>query len=193
MPGQIPFLFNFLPEHIDRTNAVNFQLENANLINAVGNYYSYVRENSDRGAILRSPAKIFIEDMSVHFELKGPKWTYSGKVNCVKGCLFITMTSHSGKSFHHVYKIGLREKPDVLCGVFTGVSTAFDPIGGRAVLERLDSEYSLLKARRLSIKTLSKSRSGNEASLAKYFRTRVKNNLIVPQPVTFTHDDLIEA
>jgi hypothetical protein len=162
------------------------------LVKAVGSYYSYVRENSDEGFVLRSPAKIFMEDRQVHFELRGPKWIYSGKVHFVNGCLFITMNSHSGKSFHHVYKIGLRERPEMLLGVFTGVSTAFDPIGGRAVLERSDRDYKDLEAQRLSIEKLGKSKSKRDVALAKYFEERLKNNLIVPPPTTFTYEDLVK-
>lgn len=160
------------------------------LVQAVGSYYSYVRENSDQGNILRSPVRIYIEDRSVHFELRGPMLTYNGKVTYVNGCLFITMASFSGKSFHHVYKIGLRERPEVLCGAFTGVSTAFDPIGGRVVLERCERGYEHLTPQRLKIRQIKKRTRKTLKFLGVYFNDRVKNNLIIPKPVTFTHEDL---
>jgi len=102
------------------------------------------------------------------------------------------MRASKGKEFHHVYKIGTREKPSLLKGVFSGVSTAFDPIGGRTVLIRSDEDFSKLKNAELAINEIAKSGSKTEKKLAMYFMNRSENNLSIGRVITFNENELDE-
>jgi hypothetical protein len=160
------------------------------LLELVGTYYSYVRRSDGEGILFRSPVNITQKDGKVWLQLKGPKWNYNGVVELENGCLFILLRSDGGKIIHHVYKIGTREKPAVLQGIFSGVSTAFDPIGGRAILICVDEEFSKLKNAELKIADLKKSKSVTDRRLGEYFSSYDVNNLSINKIVAFTIDDL---
>ena len=100
------------------------------------------------------------------------------------------MESANGKVIHHIYKIGARHKPGVLQGVFSGVSTVFDPIGGRVVLVRVEGPWEELTTKELTPADLSKSTFPWEQSLVQYFGTYHNNNLLTNKSTTFTHADL---
>jgi hypothetical protein len=172
-------------EHMD--NPVN-----PILLSCIGNYYSYVRQNDDKGIILRSPVKIYVKEGKVCFDLKGGKWTYAGDVEITHGCLFILMRSSGGKMIHHVYKIGARDQPHVLQGIFSGVSTAFDPIGGRAVLVRLEEKDSeKLFNKKLEVTKLTESKDVGLKNIGHYLADRNGNNLSINSiGMTFGIDDL---
>jgi hypothetical protein len=162
------------------------------LLACAGNYYSYVRRNGEKGVVLRSPVSITEIDGKIIFELLGPKWKYTGEVKLKHGCLFVLMKAAEGKMIHHVYKIGVREQPLVLQGIFSGVSTAFDPIGGRAVLIRSGEELKKLSNAALDIDELRKSDSNTDRTIAEYFEAYSRNNLIVSTVRMFNEEDLIE-
>jgi hypothetical protein len=163
------------------------------IVGAEGVYMSYVRMNSDEGKVLCSPARIIINETSSKFELRGPKWTYRGDVKLEGGCLFVSMHTEVGKSFHHVYKIGKAHRPRILQGIFSGVSSAFDPIAGRCVLVRADVEFGTLKNESVSIATLRSKPGKVEKALAKYFKDRSLNNLIVEGITTNDIPDLVRG
>jgi len=104
--------------------------------------------------------------------------------------LFILMKSSSGKEFHHVYRIGKREEPALLRGMFTGVSTSFDVIGGRTVLIRQKENFSKLRIAQLDMSDLRKSESLEDRRLAEYFEVFEKNNLRIAGTPYFSLDDL---
>lgn len=176
------------PEFVEQTDAP----VNAILLSCVGNYYSYVRQNDDKGIILRSPVSVYVKDGKVRFELKGGKWIYAGEVEITHGCLFILMRSSGGKMIHHVYKIGAREQPQVLQGIFSGVSTAFDPIGGRAVLVRSEEQDSeKLFNKKMEVTKLTKSKDVELKNIGNYLADRNGNNLSINSiGMTFGIDDL---
>jgi hypothetical protein len=160
------------------------------LLACTGTYYCYVRRNDSAGVILRSPCRLYVTDGRVRFELQGPKWHYSGLVSLRHGCLFVLLESAGGKAFHHVYKIGQREKPQVLQGIFSGVSTGFDPIGGRVVLVRATEVYGEMTHDTLEVSRLLKSKDRVEVALAEYFEAYGDNNLQIKRVVTFGVEDL---
>lgn len=160
------------------------------LLSLVGNYYSYVRRNDTEGIILRSPVRIYEATSKIVFELAGPMRIYVGEVQLIHGCLFILMTENGGKHIHHVYKIGTRQKPDVLQGIFSGVSTTFDPIGGRTVLIRTESVFSKLSRKSGSAKEFRLSDFPVEKKIASYFKDYASNNLQLKRVITFTEADL---
>lgn len=155
-----------------------------------GAYYCYVRANHSEGWIFRSPVRIVIKEKKLVFELKGPAINYKGESSSRGGCLFILMTSAEGKAFHHVYKIGERHRPYVLQGVFSGVSTAFDPIGGRTVLVRQENTFDTLTNRRSKISVMKKSKSEEDRAVASYLSEYNKNNLSIAKSASFGIEDL---
>jgi hypothetical protein len=162
------------------------------LLSLVGNYYSYVRRNDEQGYILRSPVRIYESRAKILFELKGPMRLYQGEIKLRQGCLFILMEEEAGKQIHHVYKIGTRPKPQVLQGIFSGVSTNFDPIGGRTVLVQSDNSFDKLQHKEGSVKEFSKSDQPAEKSISNYLKDYSSNNLRINRVVGFGDTDLNE-
>lgn len=161
------------------------------LLACSGNYYSYVRRNDESGSLLRSPVRIYQQGKQVYFELTGPAWTYRGELKLKNGCLFVLMESDAvGKMIHHVYKIGVREKPPVLQGVFSGVSTTFDPIGGRTVLVRMEEDFTQLTNRQATLPEFQSSPLAFEKKIARYLSEFTTNNLRINRVVTFGIEDL---
>jgi len=134
--------------------------------------------------------RMWIEGNQLRFELKGPRLFYHAILELRHGCLFIPMKSEEGKAFYHVYKMGTRKHPHVLQGTFSGVSTAFDPIGGRTVLIRADSLYSELTNDSLDVVKLEKSEALAERRLSVYFRDYANNNVSPNKSYSFDLSDL---
>jgi len=156
----------------------------------VGSYYSYVRQNSNEGVLLRSPVRIYEKDKKIFMSLKGERLDYSGEFRMQKGVLFVLLQNEEGKCFHHIYRMGDIERPKVLQGIFSGVTSGFDPIGGRVVLELRSEEYSALKIAALEISTLKSHVQKNDQRLAKYFMKYSDNNLKIGKTSTFGFSDL---
>jgi hypothetical protein len=154
-----------------------------------GNYYCYVRRNSEDTVVLRSPVRISKNGGQYFFELRGPSWTYKGVMTSSDGSVFVLMRSESGKQIHHVYRIGKARRPKVLQGIFSGVSTTFEPIGGRVVLAAVDEPFEKLKNKELRPVDLKKDK-GLGARLARYFEKYEKNNLRINPPMGFNDGDL---
>ena len=159
------------------------------LTGLLGNYYCYVRRSSKYTAVFRSPVRIRRDGDLYTFELQGPRWLYAGRVTLSKGCIFILMQSESGKQLHHTYKIGIREKPQVLQGIFSGVSTAFEPIGGRVVLVAVSEPFEKLEGKEMTPIEMKKT-GALGARLARYFESYEDNNLRIRPVVSFSEDDL---
>jgi hypothetical protein len=160
------------------------------LLSLIGNYYLYVRRNDPRTLVMRSPVHVSEDSGNVIMEVRGPLSTFKGTLELTNGCLFVLLRSSSEKRIHHVYKIGRREKPKVLQGIFSGVTTAFDPIGGRVVLARTELPKEKMSNLEQTIGQLKKSNVPGESKLANYFRSFEGNNLRIGQPRTFSFDDL---
>lgn len=146
------------------------------LASCVGEYYSYVRRNSEQSVILRSPVNIYKDDKKIRLKLHGPVVVFEGELKLSNGCLFVLMHAPNGKVIHHVYKVGAGIRPKVLQGIFSGVSSLFDPIGGRVVLVRQE-ENKKLTHEALDIMTLKKSPSLEDRRIAEYFEHRYENNI----------------
>ncbi len=155
-----------------------------------GCYYCYVRASHHEGQLLRSPVIISSNKGKTWLRLQGKNWVFEGEVKLREGCLFILMESSEGKSFYHVYRIGTRRSPEVLQGIFAGVSTAFDPIGGRTVLVRQDGPAESLTNLKIPISKLQASADPSEQLLGKYFQDFSKNNLSPNKSVGFSWEDL---
>lgn len=171
------------------TNSIDRPLDPI-LLALVGNYYSYVRRNDELGFILRSPVCIYEETGKILFELKGPMRLYSGEVKLKHGCLFIILEEVGGKQIHHVYKIGTRQKPEVLQGIFSGVSTNFDPIGGRTVLVRVEDEFEKLINKEAQLEEFFRSTIYSEKSVSLYLKEFSINNLRINRVINYGIADL---
>jgi hypothetical protein len=156
----------------------------------IGSYYSYVRRNTTDGVLLRSPVQIKEVDHQLIFMLTGDRLEYKGKLELSNGVVSVLMNSMEGKAFHHIYRIGTMEKPKVIQGIFSGVTSGFDPIGGRVVLERREEAFSGLKPAALDIAELKKTRLKSNQQLATYFSKYVDNNLKVGRSASFSFNDL---
>ncbi|MEO5600593.1 MAG: hypothetical protein ABIR06_06685 [Cyclobacteriaceae bacterium] len=159
----------------------------------VGNYLAFVRQNSAQGLIFQSPVEIKESEGQFVMSLKGPSWTYQGILKIKHGCLFIHLETPENKSFYHVYKIGTSRSPKVIQGIFSGVSTAFDPIGGRAVLLKVNEHAGSLKNQAMHIRELSKSTVLEHKKLAAYFKDYAKNNLSINKIISFGMEDLEDS
>jgi hypothetical protein len=157
-----------------------------------GNYYIYVRQNSTKGLIFQSPVEIRESEGRFILRLKGPSWTYEGELKIKHGCLFVLLASPEHKSFYHIYKIGTRRDPRVIQGIFSGVSTAFDPIGGRAVLLKVKAPFSTLKNQAFTPEQLDGSPLPENRILGRYFGDYARNNLSINKVVSFEIEDLEE-
>lgn len=164
----------------------------AQLIKCAGSYYSYVRRSFENGngTLFRSPVRILEKDRRMIMELKGKRLNYSGSISLRQGCLFIPLESKDGKSFYHVYKIGTSECPEILQGIFSGVSNVFEPIGGRAVLVRVSEEFKKLSNAELEISAMHRSEKLLERRLAEYFSGYSENNLAIKRAYAFDERDL---
>lgn len=155
-----------------------------------GRYYCYVRRNARQTVVMRSPVRITRSNSVMQWELTGPLQHYKGILRLQHGCVFVLMESDGGKIIHHVYKIGTREKPEVMQGIFSGVSTGFDPIGGRVVLVRIDDAWENLTRGELSVENLKQSTLPWEQTMVDYFEKYGENNLLCRKSATFTYADL---
>lgn len=160
------------------------------LLSCEGVWCSYVRQHSDNGIIFQSPVEISRDGGKMIFTLRGPSATYKGEVVYRNGCLITTFDNANGKQFHHVYKIGNRANPKVLQGTYSGMSTANDPIGGRAVLSRADRAFAAIENQEMRIGDLLESTDEKLQSLGLYFQEYTKNNLTLNKVVTFGWGDL---
>ena len=78
----------------------------------------------------------------------------------------------------------------VLMGLFTGVSSANNPIAGRCVLIKQEEQYDSLKNQKMSIDEMAQSKNEEDKNLAAYFKTFEDNNLRINTPVGFDIGDL---
>ncbi|HZY78364.1 MAG TPA: hypothetical protein VFE50_02490 [Cyclobacteriaceae bacterium] len=156
-----------------------------------GEYYCYIRMHLEEGKVLRSPVRIFPNKGRMSYFLKGGRLEYTGEVTIANGCLFVLMRSNDGtKSFYHVYRIGSMESPEVLQGIFSGISSDSNPIGGRAVLVRKNESFDSLTKTKMDLQSLSESILDVEKRIAGYFRNKSENNITIKAPYTFGPEDL---
>ena len=163
------------------------------LLDCAGVWKNYVRQNSDQGILFQSPVEIKEVSGRMFYTLRGPGATYSGEVKLSNGCLVTTFdNAENGKEFHHIYKIGRRKSPKVLQGIFSGMSTAGDPIGGRTVLIKTDKEFNEIANEKLFVQDLSKSETRIARALGTYYKSYERNNLRLNQVITYDWEDLAD-
>ncbi|MEO5644261.1 MAG: hypothetical protein ABIQ40_04790 [Bacteroidia bacterium] len=160
------------------------------LENCLGAWYSYVRCNSGEEQILISPVLIFKEGREIFLQLKGPRRMFTGRLKLEGTCVYCLLESKEDKNLHLVFKFGSATKPDVLQGVFSGMSAAGDPIAGREILIRQKEKYGVLKNDRRPMKQMLESKLEDEKIIANYFKERMHCTLKGGRASTFKIDDL---
>lgn len=160
------------------------------LLSCVGDWFSYLRRNTEKKELLRSPVKIYVEDHDVKFSLLGPINHFKGTVSLSGGCIFCLCKASNGKEFHHVYKIGIRKNPQLLQGIFSGASSGGEPIGGRVLLIRSNREVTDKSIKKITLNPSDPTNDPLMKSLLSYFNSLKKNNLRIDRSETFDLDDI---
>jgi hypothetical protein len=104
--------------------------------------------------------------------------------------VYCLLESKQDKNLHLVFNVGHSKRPNVLQGVFSGMSTAGDPIAGREVLVRRKEKIFELKNSRQSISEMLKSKSEEEKIIGKYFKEVNQNILKGGKSSTYELTDL---
>jgi hypothetical protein len=183
---------DLIAQYLDYENFIDFQDSlkiNPNLLSFIGTYYSYVRKNDENNEVLRSPVIIKKKGNRVILFLQGKDRDFEGNLEYMEGCLFCLMKSND-KTFHHVYKVGKAKNPTVVQGVFSGVSSANNPIGGRCILIKQVMAFDQLQNEKIAIERLVSSSHSDEQKIGQYFEQYEANNLSINTPSGFDIDDL---
>jgi hypothetical protein len=138
--------------------------------------------------------QISIVYRDVVMTLKGSRRNFQGKMKLQGDCIYCLLESGDTKDLHVVFKTGLESTPNVLQGVFSGLSTANDPIAGREILVRQPGvdEMKKLSNDRMSIDALLESGSDEEKIIAGYFNSIEENILKAGRSSNFQITDLIK-
>lgn len=164
----------------------------AQLEQCIGAWYSYVRENSGLPHILRAPVRIWNEENQYYMELRGPHRTFTGLIHRRGACIFAKLSYEPDKELHLVFKIGNAQSPELLQGVFSGMSTNGDPIAGREILVRQSEQIpEALSPRKFNISQPDWDAVELDARIVRYFEDFGRNYVKVTGVSTFTLDDLL--
>jgi hypothetical protein len=163
------------------------------LRNCMGQWYSYVRCNSGQPYVLRSPVQIHEHRKEIVMELQGPQRKFRGQIKLVGECLHCLLESAQIKKIYLILKIGFSSNPDVLQGIFSGLSTGGDPIAGREVLVRSKLGYGQMSPARIAISELQAARSEEEKRIGNYFSGKENSILKAGTGSTYGLDDLITS
>ena len=160
------------------------------LANCAGTWYSYVRCNSGKDFILRSPVEIKPLRKRMMMTLYGPQRKFTGELVAEKENLFCQLRSEKVKRLYMIFKTGLSIRPRVLQGVFCGLSTSGEPIDGREVIVKQDAKLDTLTCARESIQDWETSDSEEKREIALYFGDASRSILKAGASVRYALDDL---
>lgn len=112
-----------------------------------GTWYSCVRSNSGLPNVLISPVEIrAVEDHKTILKLKGPHRVYQGEIRWTGSSMScLAVSEDKTKTLHLAFKVGVSKHPKLLIGVFSGVSSAGDPIAGKEILYKSDLDFIQMK------------------------------------------------
>jgi hypothetical protein len=156
----------------------------------LGNWYSYVRCNSGDEYVLISPVRITEKGREITMRLNGKQRIFEGVLKFEGNCIYCLLESKQDKNLHLVFNIGFVPEPQVLQGVFSGMSSAGDPIAGREILIRTEENFNKMENRRQSISEMLRSKSEEEKIIAKYFKEANQNILKGGKSSTYELTDL---
>ncbi|MEM6631657.1 MAG: hypothetical protein AAF694_18415 [Bacteroidota bacterium] len=162
------------------------------LVACIGSWYNYVRESSGRDVILRSPVKIYPKRNEIFMEMKGYHRTFEAKVTMRSGCISCLLEDQQKeKELHLVYRIGIALYPQVLQGVFSGISTNELPIAGREILIRQEGiPYQDLSPEKIVLSQKELDMTDLESSVINQLKDFNSNYLIVSSSMSFDLGDL---
>lgn len=155
-----------------------------------GAWYSYVRCNSGNPDVLRSPVCVSEIGKEVCIELYGPVRKFTGELSWEAGCIYSLLESSGGKKLQLVFRSSEINKPNVLQGVFAGVSAAAEPIAGRELLVRQDVPFDELTNAKIPIDDLLESKDIDMRRIGNYFSEVASTILKAGPSVNFTIADL---
>lgn len=153
----------------------------------IGNWWSYVRANTGE-FILKAPARIFQDDnkQKILMELRGGERTFVGELIERGGCMTGFLDSGTEKRLCLVFKLGNSRQIRVAQGIFTGISTSGNPIGGRELLVReLNVEYQYMQWGKYTIND-----DRIDSRILSYFSSPEKNCIQIASVGGFELDDL---
>lgn len=170
--------------YLDFEKAVT-QPVDAQLKPYAGNWWSIVRANA--GAyLLKAPVRLYEDEQQMRIELQGGLHLFKGTVTLRAANLFCTLESGKDKSIQLVMKAGAASDPLLLKGVFSGISTAGDPIAGRKLLLREhDLPFGQMHWKKLPLDD-----TGLDPRIDRYFSHYEKNCIKITQVSTFSMRDL---
>lgn len=155
-----------------------------------GAWYSYVRCNSGNPDVLRSPVYISENGKEVSIELHGPVRKFTGVLSWEAGCIYSILESSGGKKLQLVMRASEINKPDMLQGVFAGVSAAAEPIAGRELLVRQDVPFDGLTNAKIPIHEQLESQDIDMRRIGNYFSDAASTILKAGPSVNFKIADL---
>lgn len=153
----------------------------------LGNWWSYALSNNAQ-YIYKAPVKIFMSETPVDLliELKGSERMFKGSLREDGTCFSGFLDSSKGKKLGLVFRLCNSVQIDLLQGVFSGMSSAGEPIAGKELLVRetelhfKEMKWSKHKPNDVSI----------HANIRKYFSDKV-SSVIKVQNIVLSVEDLV--
>jgi len=174
-------------DHQGSNKQPNYLPLDARLLACAGYWISYVRSNVNNGDILCAPVRIFQQANEMRVEMRGSRRTFYGALRLKGFNLFALIDTGNDKELHLIFWIGLCLEPQVLKGVFSGISSAGHPIVGREVLVKVEQEE--LKWQKLNLNK-EEDRKQLPPKLVTFFEKHEENSIkIDPLPTNCNWDD----
>lgn len=161
------------------------------LKSCAGNWYSYVRANSGSPEILQAPVRMWVEKNKLRIVLLGRERKFEGEVIERKGNVFAYLESGEHKALSIVLKVGISINPQVLQGVFSGISSNGDPICGREIFVRqTEKDFEKLHWKKILMEDVLQTRE-IDRRIIDYFMDQRENCIKINQVSSFDLNDLI--
>ncbi|MEL6674550.1 MAG: hypothetical protein AAFR61_20235 [Bacteroidota bacterium] len=155
-----------------------------------GNWYSIVRQNSGLPYLLVAPVHIWQEGATFWIKLVGPSAQYVAKLARKENAIFTTFLNDQYKVINLIFHIGGATRPQLLMGVFSGLSTSGDTIAGRELLLRTDHDEAAMNHLRIPLEDPEQWPDWLDGRIFGYFEDHYKNCLKGSRGPTFSLDDL---
>lgn len=175
------------PTFVQYEKAQEKSLSNV-LAACIGNWWSYVRANAGE-ALFKAPVKIYMDAQRnrLMMEMRSKERLFVGEVSEESSCLTAQLESGSGKKLALVFKLGNSLAIEVLQGVFSGISSAGDPIAGRELLVREPNiPYDAMQWEQLPLND-----SNSDARILHYFEDYGVNCMKIKGVSSFRMGDLL--
>ena len=161
-----------------------------------GVWKSYARTNSGRRQLLVAPLHIFQEGAKMKIQMRGNRNTlYESELTSMGACLRCTLggKEKDTKQIYMVMRLGIEEKPKVLMGIFAGMSTGGEPIGGREVWVREEDGVTFDSLNHQRINMDNEEAKDLHPNILHYFDSKEKNCWKATSPSTFDIEDLMNG